>query len=190
MCVRGGRSEHSPDVGKERIVVVRVSPHTVDICGGPVKFVPVRILQADTEIQPWPERRATVAEWQIGKLEDVAGAVRAPGEGAVKCRIRGASNRDPPGGKTPRTVVDIRNRGIQRSQLVVGIVGEPERLASARIMILVDPGDASSDSMQITEILVLSVNADIRKGIGAPPDSRIGKTFDASPNRPDPLNAF
>ena len=90
----GRQSEHSPDVCKERIVVVRISSHPVDIRGGPVKFVPVRILQAETEIQPWPERRATVAEWQIGKLKDVAGAVRAPGESAVKRRISGAANRD------------------------------------------------------------------------------------------------
>ena len=57
-CRAGGvvrQSEHRPDVCKERIVVARVSPDTVVIRGGPVKFGPVRILQADTEIQPWPE---------------------------------------------------------------------------------------------------------------------------------------
>ena len=106
-AVSASESEHSPDVRKERFVVARVSPHAVDIRGGPVKFVPVRVLQADTEIQPRPERRATVAEWQIGKLNDLAGAVRAPGESAVKRRIRGPANRDPPGGETPRTVINI-----------------------------------------------------------------------------------
>jgi hypothetical protein len=43
--------------------------HAVDIRCGPTEFVPVGILQADTEIQPWPKRRAAVAERQIGKLE-------------------------------------------------------------------------------------------------------------------------
>jgi hypothetical protein len=89
----------------------------------PRQFGPVRILQADPEIQPWPKRRASVAEWQIGKLEDPAGAVRASTECAVKCCISCAANRDPPGGEAPRLVIDVRSRGIQRSQLVVGIVG-------------------------------------------------------------------
>jgi hypothetical protein len=39
-----------PDVCKESIVVARVSSHAVDIRGGPIKFGPARILQADTEI--------------------------------------------------------------------------------------------------------------------------------------------
>src|SRR5208282_1662665 len=58
-CLGAGRNvcpwqspEHSPNVCKERIVVVRVSPDAVVIRGRPVKFVPVRILQADREIQP------------------------------------------------------------------------------------------------------------------------------------------
>ena len=77
-------SEHRPDVGEEGIVAAGVSSHTIDIRRGPVEFVPVRILQADAEIKPRPKLWAAAAEWQIGKLEDVAGAVRASGEGAVK----------------------------------------------------------------------------------------------------------
>src|SRR5271167_4760047 len=133
------RSEHSPDVYKDRVVFARVSPHAVDIRRGPIKFGPARILQADTEIQPWPKRRATVAEWQIGGLEDPAGAVRAPGESAVKRCIRGAADRRPPRRKAPGLVVDIGSRHVEAPQLVVGIVGKPERLARARIMVLVDP---------------------------------------------------
>ena len=48
-------SEHGPDVGEERIVIVCVSTDTVEVRRGSVKFVPVRILQADAEVQPWPE---------------------------------------------------------------------------------------------------------------------------------------
>ena len=123
------------------IVAVGVSSHTADIRRGPVEFVPVRILQADAEIKPRPKLWAAAAEWQIGKLEDVARAVRASAEGAVKCRIGSAANRDPPGGQAPCLVIDIGHRGIQRPQLVIGIVGEPERLAGAGIMVLVYPGD-------------------------------------------------
>jgi len=84
-------SEHSPDVCEEGVVAARVSPHTVDVRGGAVEFGPVRILQADTEAQPGPERWAAVAEWQGGKLKNPTGAVWAPGKRAVKRRIRGAA---------------------------------------------------------------------------------------------------
>src|ERR1700746_1640071 len=89
----GRQSEHGPDIGEERVVVVRVSSNTVVIRSGPVKFGPVCILQADAEVQPWPEGRAAVAERQVGNLEDPVGTVRAPGERAVKCRVRSAANR-------------------------------------------------------------------------------------------------
>ena len=108
-----------------------------------------------------------MAEWQVGKLEDPPGAVRAPGERAVERCIRRAANRDPPGGEAPRIVIDILNRSVQRSQPVVGIVGEPERLAGARIMVLVYPGETGSDRVGIPKILILGVDADIGKGIGA-----------------------
>ena len=105
--LRDTRSERDPYIEEERIVVARVSPHAVDIRGGPVEFGPVRILQTDAKIEPWPKRRAAVAEWQIGKLENPAGAVRTSGKSAVKRRIRSAANRDPPGSKAPRSVIDI-----------------------------------------------------------------------------------
>jgi hypothetical protein len=99
--------KHGPDVRKEGIIAARVSSHTVDIRGGAVEFGPVRVLQTDAEVQPWPERRAAVAEWQIGELEDPAGAVWASGESAVKRRIRGATDRNAPGGQAPSTVIYV-----------------------------------------------------------------------------------
>jgi hypothetical protein len=99
--------KHRPDVCEKGIVVARVSPHAVDIHGRSIEFRPVRILQTDTEIQPRPKRRAAVTEWQIGELENPAGAVRTSGKCAVKRRIRSAANRDPPGSKAPRSVIDI-----------------------------------------------------------------------------------
>jgi hypothetical protein len=54
--------KHGPDVRKEGIIAARVSSHTVDIRGGAVEFGPVRILQTDAEIQPWPKRRTPMAE--------------------------------------------------------------------------------------------------------------------------------
>src|SRR5271169_1270994 len=157
----GSSSEHSPDVCKERIVLVRVSPHAVDIRGGPVKFVPVRILQADTKIQPWPERRAAVAEWQIGKLEYPVGTVRASGRRTVKRRIRSAPDRHSPRCEAPCVIIDIRNRRVQRPQLVVGIVREPKCLAGTRVVVLVNPGEPGSDRVWIAEILILGIDADI-----------------------------
>src|SRR5215469_6083730 len=174
-------SEHSPDICKERIVTARVSPHAIDVRGGPVKFGPVRILQADAEIEPWPKRGAAMAERQIRELEDPAGAVRAAGEGAVKRRIGVAANRDPSGSKAPRLIVNIRNRGVQRSQLVVGIVGETERLAGTRVVVFVYPGETCSDRVGIAEILVLRVDPDVGEGIVSRAD---GTTFDASPKVP------
>ena len=160
-------SEHGPDVGKKGIVAARVSSHAVYVRGRSVEFVPVRILQTDTEVQPWPKGWAAVAEWEIGKLEDVASAIRATSKGAIKRRISRAANRDPTGGKAPRAVIDIGDRGIQRSQLVVGIVGESERLARARVMVLMYPSETGSDRVGITEILVLGIDANIGEGIGA-----------------------
>jgi len=39
--------------------------------------------------------------------------------------------------------------------------------ASARVVVFVDPGDASSDSMGITKILVLGIDPYIGEGVGA-----------------------
>jgi hypothetical protein len=49
-----GRSEHGPDIDKERVVGGGTSPGTVDIRGRAVEFGPARVLQADAEVQPWP----------------------------------------------------------------------------------------------------------------------------------------
>src|SRR5262249_8161173 len=136
---RGG-SEHGPDICKEGVVAASVSPRAVDVRGRPVEFGPVRVLQPDTEIQPRPKSGRAMAERQIGELEDPSRAVRAPGEGAIKRCVSGAPNRHPPRGKAPRLVINIRSRDIQRSQLVVGIVGESEGLAGAGIVIFVNPG--------------------------------------------------
>jgi len=111
-----------------------------------------------------------VAEWEIGKLEDVASAIRASGKGTIKRRVSRAANRDPTGGKAPRVVIDIGDRGIQRSQLVVGIVGEPERLARARVMVLMYPSETRSDRVGIAEVLILGVDPDIGERISARAD--------------------
>ena len=42
--------KHGPDVRKEGIIAARISPHPVNIRGRPVKFGPVRILEADASI--------------------------------------------------------------------------------------------------------------------------------------------
>ena len=159
------RSEHRPDVPKEGIVAAGVSSHAVDIRCRSVEFGPMSVLQADAEIQPWPEPRAAVTEWQIGEFEDPAGAVRAATKGAVKRRVSGAANRHPTRGQAPGLVIDLRSRCIQRTQLVIGIVGEPERLAGAGIVIFVYPGGAHGNRMRITQILVLGIDADIGERI-------------------------
>jgi len=163
-------SEHGPDVGKKGIVAARVSSHAVYVRGRSVEFVPVRILQTDAEVQPWPKGWAAVAEWEIGKLEDVASAIRASGKGTIKRRVSRAANRDPTGGKAPRAVIDIGDRRIQRSQLVVGIVGEPERLARARVMVLMYPSETRSDRVGIAEVLILGIDPDIGERISARAD--------------------
>jgi hypothetical protein len=93
------RSEHGPNVDKERVVSVCVSSHAVDIRGGAVEFGPVRVLQTDAEIQPWPKRRPSVAERQIGEIEDPASTVRASCRRTVQCRVGGAADRHPSGGQ-------------------------------------------------------------------------------------------
>src|SRR5260370_33232252 len=131
----------------------------------PIKFGPARVLQADTEIQPWPKRRAAVAEWQIGGIEDPTGAVRAPGKSAVERCVRSAANRNPPRRKAPGVVVDIRSRDVEAPQLIIGIVGKPQRLARARIMVLVDPSRPDGDCMRVAQILVLGIDTDVRERI-------------------------
>jgi len=163
----GRRSERDPDVPEDRIIGVRVSPGTIEIRTGTVKLVPSDILQPDACIQPWPKRWAATHERQIGNLADPVGAVRASGKGAIERRIRSAADRHSPPREAPGFIIDIGKRSIQEPQLVVGIVGEPERLARARVMILVNPGDAGSNSVRITEILILGIDPNICEGVGA-----------------------
>src|SRR5260370_7856841 len=150
----------------------------------PIKFGPARVLQADTEIQPWPKRRAAVAEWQIGGIEDPAGAVRAPGKSAVERCVRSAANRNPPRRKAPGVVVDIRSRDVEAPQLIVGIVGKPERLARARIMVFVDPSRPDGDCMRVAQILVLGVDPNVRERIGPRTGHPHHHTLHAHPQGP------
>ena len=93
---------------------------------GAVEFVPAGVLQSDAHVQPWPERRAAVAEWQVGGF-GIQCAVRAPGERAVKRCIGGAADRHPSRREAPGVVVDVGSRDIEAPQPIIGIVGEPER---------------------------------------------------------------
>src|SRR6516165_4186166 len=113
------RSEHDPSLGENRVVVVRVPASAVEIGGGAVKFVPQRVLQSDAHVEPWPEGRPAIAEWKIGDLGDPTGAVGSTGEGAVKRRIRGAADRHSPRRDAPGLIIDIGDRGVQGSQVVV-----------------------------------------------------------------------
>src|SRR5216683_8381385 len=160
-------SEHDPGVGKDCVVVVRVAAGTVEVGGSTIELIPQRVLQSDAHVQPWPEGGAAVAERQVGDFRNPAGAVRAAGECAVKRCVCGAADRHPTRRKAPGVVVDVGSRDVKAAQRVVGIVGEPERLARARVMVLVNPGDTSSDSMGITEILILGIDADIGERIVA-----------------------
>jgi len=155
----GRRSERDPDVPEDRIIGVRVSPGTIEIRTGTVKLVPSDILQPDACIQPWPKRWAATHERQIGNLADPVGAVRASGKGAIERRIRSAADRHSPPREAPGFIIDIGKRSIQEPQLVVGIVGEPERLARARVMILVNPGDAGVATSNRANLLLYVRNS-------------------------------
>jgi hypothetical protein len=104
---------------------VRVSAISIEIGGGTVKFIEECVLHTDARVQPRPEGWPTVTEWKVRYFRDPAGAVRASGEGAVQRRIRSAAHGEPPRRETPRVIINIGERSVQRSQGVVGIVGEP-----------------------------------------------------------------
>ena len=83
----------------------------------------------------------------------------------VAVGIGGAADRHPPGRKAPRLVINIRSRRIQRSQLVVGVVGEPELLAGTGVMVFVNPRGTHGNCMGIAQILILGVDPDVGEGI-------------------------